>query len=68
MQVRLGVKVVKEPLIVSELLVPLLSSSIAEVVAKRNQQGVGAEELSLASVLVQQQHSSTSSSGGVQAQ
>ncbi|MPC44179.1 hypothetical protein E2C01_037843 [Portunus trituberculatus] len=57
-EVRLGVKVVKQPLIVSVLLVPFFSSSIAEVITERNQQGVGAEELSLASVLVQQQHGS----------
>ena len=50
-----GVHEVEEALVVGELLVPLLSHVVAEVVAQGNQAHFAAEQLGLLAVLVQKQ-------------
>ena len=54
MHLGVGVHVVEEALVVGELLVPLQSHVVAEVVAKGNQEHFAAEQLGLLAVLVQQ--------------
>lgn len=52
---RMGVHVVKQPLVVVVLLVPLQSLIVAEIVSQRNQDHFAAEQLGLLPVLVQKE-------------
>lgn len=55
MHFRMGVHVVKQTLVVVVLLVPLQGLVITEVIAKRDQQYLAAEQLRLLAILVQKE-------------
>lgn len=63
MHLRVGVHVVKQTLVVLELLVPLHGLVVAEVITKRNQQNLTAEQLGLLAVLVQEKVSPEEKTG-----
>lgn len=54
MELRVRAKIVKDGLVIGELVVPLLRPHIAEVVPELHHQHVGSEQLSLFAVLIQQ--------------
>lgn len=54
MELRVRVKIVKDGLIIGELVVPFLRPHVAEVVPKLHHQHVASEQLSLFAVLIQQ--------------
>ena len=57
MKLRMGVHVVKEFLVVIELLIPFVCLCVAEVITQWNQNHLGPEEFGLLPVLVQQHES-----------